>query len=59
LNIPVLAITGGLGEGWESVLQHGINGIIPIIDQPMTLPEAIRNADRLVSTTTERTIRIF
>jgi glycerate kinase len=37
LKIPVLAITGGLGEGWESVLQHGIDGITPIIDQPMTI----------------------
>jgi glycerate kinase len=58
-NIPVLAITGGLGEGWELVLQHGIDGVTPIIDRPMTLHEAMGDADRLVSAATERTFRIF
>ena len=58
-KIPVLAITGGLYEGWESILQHGIDGVTPIINQPMTLPEAIRDSDRLVATATERTILIF
>lgn len=58
-NIPVLAITGGLGEGWDLVLQHGIDGVIPIIDQPMALNEAIRDADRLISAATERTVRVF
>jgi len=58
-HIPVLAITGGLGAGWRLVLQHGIDGVTPITDQPMTLHEAMRDAHRLVSAATERTVRIF
>jgi glycerate kinase len=58
-NIPVLAVTGGLGEGWESVLQHGIDGVTPITDRPMALHEAMLEADRLITAATERIIRVF
>ncbi len=56
---PVLAIAGGLGHGWEQVLEHGIDGMVPIVDRPMLLADAIKNAQSLVAGAVERMLRIY
>ena len=39
-NIPVIAICGSLGEGFENVHAEGIDAVASIICAPMTLDEA-------------------
>jgi glycerate kinase len=58
LGLPVLAVAGGLGPGVEAFFDQ-IDGIMPIVDKPMSLEEAIRNARILVTEATERLMRIF
>ena len=59
LNLPALAVAGGIGPGVEMVFQRGIDGVIPIVDRPMTLEEAIDQAADLVTNATERLLRIY
>jgi glycerate kinase len=58
-GLPVLAVAGGLGPGIDRVYQNGIDGIISIMDQPLTLEEAVNNAASLVDKATERLLRIY
>ena len=39
-NKPVIAIAGSLGDGYESVYQHGIDAVFSITNRPMSLEEA-------------------
>ncbi len=59
LGVPVLGVAGSLGYQAELVYEHGIDGMIAIVDRPMTLQEAIASASELVSLATERIFRTF
>jgi glycerate kinase len=58
-NIPVIAISGSLGEGYKDVHNHGIDAAIAITNRPMTLGEASENAYTLVADATEQALRLF
>ena len=50
-DIPVIAITGSLGEGVELVYDHGIDAVYSIIQKPVTLQEALETGyENLVKT---------
>ena len=46
-NIPVTALCGGLGKGYEQIYEHGIDSIMTTVDGPMPLSEALENAEDL------------
>jgi len=47
-GVPVVALAGALGEGWQRTLDAGITACFAIADRPMDLPEAMqRTADLL------------
>ncbi len=46
-NIPVVALCGGLGDGYEKIYEHGIASIITTVDSPMKLEDALNNAEDL------------
>lgn len=56
-NIPVVAISGSLGEKFTDVHQHGIDAGFAITSAPMTLDEATDRAYELAVSTTEQVIR--
>lgn len=56
-EIPVIALTGAIGEGSEILYEKGFNSIFSIIDKPMTLEEAIHNSKILLENAAERIIR--
>lgn len=56
-NIPVLAIAGGLGNGYENVYALGINAIATLPSSPMTLTYAMEHAAELMRDATERALR--
>ncbi|HEX7737717.1 MAG TPA: glycerate kinase, partial [Ktedonobacteraceae bacterium] len=58
-HLPVLAIAGGLGDNYQEVYQLGIDGLAVLPSGPMTLDEAMHNAARLASETTERALRLY
>ena len=59
LGIPVVAIAGTLGERYELVHEHGIDGALSIPTGPMTLDEASERAAELITRSTERMLRLM
>lgn len=47
-NIPVIAIVGAISNGYESLYDHGLYGVFSIVDRPIALDQAIKEAERLV-----------
>lgn len=53
-GIPVIAVTGGMGSGAENIYNCGIETIIPIVNAPMTLENALKNSNDLLESAVER-----
>lgn len=58
-NIPVIAIAGSLGNGYKELYNKGFDGIFSIIDKPMTLTDALVNAEELVENMAESIMRLI
>ncbi|HPO15339.1 MAG TPA: glycerate kinase [Candidatus Hydrogenedentes bacterium] len=58
-NIPVIAVAGALGPGYESVYDHGIDVVWPICGGPMTLSEAIAHTETRLRDTGEAIARAW
>ncbi len=56
-GIPVLAIAGSLGPGYEAVLKHGITDVEAATPESMLLQEAMRSAYELVRNATARAVQ--
>jgi glycerate kinase len=56
---PVIAFAGGIRPGAESVLAEGVSAYFSICDRPMSLEEAILEADRLLGNAAEHAVRAF
>jgi glycerate kinase len=57
-NVPVICIAGGLGKGHSDVYDHGIDGLMSIVPQPMRLEECIENGTELITEATVRAMRL-
>lgn len=55
----VIAIVGSIGQGAEIMHDYGLSAILPIVNRPMTLEEAVADAYDLVAQAAERTFRIL
>ncbi|MBI3980322.1 MAG: glycerate kinase [Chloroflexi bacterium] len=58
-GVPVVAIVGGIGEGYRAVFAHGIDAVLSITSRPMTLAEAAGQAPALVADAAETAIRLI
>jgi glycerate kinase len=47
---PVIALVGGLGAGYQQLYQHGLTAAFSLVDAPMSLQEACRQASDLLRT---------
>ena len=47
-NVPVIVITGKIGEDMEGIYDMGVNAVFSIVNQPMELKEAIEHAPQLI-----------
>ena len=56
-GIPVVSVSGSLGEGFSEVHDHGIDAASAITYSPMTLDESSSRAAELVAVATEQAIR--
>ena len=59
LGVPVIAVAGSLGEGYQAVLEHGINDVESAAPPDLPLDEALRRADELVGEAAERVVRRY
>lgn len=57
--VPVLALTGGLGEQYKSLYDLGIDAITVLPSGPMPLVYAMEHAYLLTSEATERALKLF
>ena len=48
-GVPVVAIAGSLGEGYQQLYDAGIHAAFSLVQGPCTLEEACRNAARLLA----------
>ena len=46
-GVPVIALVGSLGEGYEKLYVHGIESFFTTVDSPMELSVALEQAERL------------
>jgi len=47
-DIPVIAVCGSLNKGWEGMLDKGLTAACSIVNKPMTLGEALVDAEDLL-----------
>ena len=58
-GVPVIAIAGGLGKGWEAIYRMGITGVSVTAPGPISLEDAMANAGPLITDAAERAMRLF
>ena len=58
-NIPVIAICGSLGRGFEDVHAEGIDAVASILSAPMTLAEASARAGELIADAVAEAMRFM
>jgi glycerate kinase len=58
-GIPVVCISGSLGEGHQQVLEQGISAVFSVLPQPMSLKQAILGAARHIQATAEMVVRLY
>ena len=57
-GVPVVCIAGGLGDGADDVLLHGIDALATAVPQPMTLEACMDQGASLVEAATARACRL-
>lgn len=58
-DIPVIAITGGVGEGFLDIFDHGIYSLMPIVNRPMSLENAVEDSEALFADAAWRMFRFI
>lgn len=58
-NIPVIAIVGGMGKDAQNLYEYGICSIIPTVNGPMTVEEAMGHAAELYADAADRMFRML
>ena len=57
-GVPVLCVSGGLGDGADDVLAKGVDAVASAVPGPMPLEEAMARAPELVERATARACRL-
>lgn len=58
-QVPVICLSGGLGEGADDVYDQGIHGLMSIVPQPMLLEECMRQGEVLIESAAARLCRLI
>lgn len=58
-GVPVFCLSGGLGDGANDVLDHGIDSVMSITPRPMDLEECIEHGEELIEAASARLCRII
>ena len=58
-GIPVVALAGSLGRGYEAVYDRGIDAVFSIMPGPVSLAEAMERAPELLAAAAEAVVRTW
>ena len=58
-GVPVIALAGSLGTGYQAVYEHGITSVVPIADRPMSFRESLGRTRELLCDAAERSLRLY
>ena len=58
-GVPAFAIVGGMGQGAEAIYDCGICSILPTVNAPMPLSDAIARAEELYTNAADRLFRLI
>lgn len=58
-NVPLIALTGKIGDGTEVLYEHGFTSIFAIADGPLTLEQSISQTAFLLESAAERIFRLI
>jgi glycerate kinase len=58
-GVPVICLSGGLGEGANRLHRLGVTALFSIANRPMTLEEAMRDSAELLAEAAENAVRLF
>ena len=58
-GVPVIALSGSLGPGYEKVYEHGISSVMTTVDGPMALEDAMGRAKELYYQAALRMFRLI
>ncbi|MBI2851476.1 MAG: glycerate kinase [Chloroflexi bacterium] len=58
-GLPVVALAGSLGKGYESIYEAGVDAVTVIAPGPISLEEAMADASSLITDAAERAMRLF
>lgn len=58
-NIPVVAIVGTVGDGFESLYKEGLTSVFSIIDKPCELNDILRRSEELYKNTAFNVLRLL
>lgn len=58
-GVPVIALSGSLGPGYDKIYEHGIVSVMTTVNGPMTLKDAMDNAKELYYQTAVRMFRVI
>jgi glycerate kinase len=59
LGVPVVCLSGGLGDGADLLLSHGIDALASVVPGPMPLEEAMRRGEPLIEAAAARVCRLL
>jgi glycerate kinase len=58
-GIPVIAVAGALGAGYEELYERGIDAVFSICQGPVGLAEAIERVEELLASAAESIARLW
>jgi glycerate kinase len=58
-GLPVIAIAGEIGSGYQAVFNQGIDSVFSIAPGPISLRRSLSMAEELTADTAERALRLF
>ena len=58
-GVPTLLLAGSVGKGYDALYQHGIDAIIPMVEEPATLEHCLQNGAELLERAAERALRLY
>jgi glycerate kinase len=58
-GVPVICLSGGLGDGAEQVLARGIDALATVVPGPMRVEEAMAGGEALIEAAAARVCRLL
>lgn len=58
-NIPVIAIVGKIGNGYETLYNKGLTSVFSIIDKPSHLQDVLTQSEELYKSTARNILRLL